>query len=367
MVSPVEVMAPPRTYFSPNYTTARSRFRLATQQADGRLSSLALVPTGPGGDDLTIDIAWLGAHTPKRALIHSSGVHGVEAFAGSAIQVRWLVEGSRELPRDTAVILVHVLNPYGMAWLRRVNEHNVDLNRNFLGTNDAYDGAPDGYAALDPFLNPTSPPAFELFYVHACWLILRHGMSALRQTVAGGQYVNPRGLFFGGTALEDGPRAVQRYVAKRLSGVERLIAVDVHTGLGSFGEDTILVDADEDHHMFTRMRDAFGDRVTPTDPERGPAYRVRGSCDAMYARMFPAADVCAVTQEFGTYNVIRVLKALRAENRWQHHGDNRIDHPTKRALKECFAPDSESWRTAVLERGAAVVSQALELLDRRPA
>ena len=87
----------------------------------------------------------------------------------------------------------------------------------------------------------------------------------------------------------------------------------------------------------------------------------------MYTRMFPAADVCAVTQEFGTYNVIRVLKALRAENRWQHHGDNRIDHPTKLALKECFAPDNESWRTAVLERGCAVVSQALRLLERRPA
>lgn len=101
-------MAPPRTFFSPDYATARSRFRLATQQAGGRLSSLALAPTGPGGEDLTIDIAWFGAHTPQRAFIHSSGVHGVEAFAGSAIQVRWLVEGSRELPRDAAIILVRM-------------------------------------------------------------------------------------------------------------------------------------------------------------------------------------------------------------------------------------------------------------------
>ena len=289
-------MAPPRTYFSSDYATAQSRFRLATQQAGGRLSSLALAPAGPGGEDLTIDIAWFGAPAPQRAFIHSSGVHGVEAFAGSAIQIRWLVEGSRELPRDAAIILVHVLNPYGMAWLRRVNEHNVDLNRNFLGANDAYAGALGGYAALDAFLNPTSPPEFELFYVRACWLILRHGMGTLRQTVAGGQYVNPQGLFFGGTALEDGPRAVGRYVEDRLSGVERLVVVDVHTGLGPFGEDTILVDADEDRQMFTRMRDAFGDRVTPVDPGRGPAYRVKGSYDAMYARMFPAADVCAVAQ-----------------------------------------------------------------------
>jgi hypothetical protein len=33
---------------------------------------------------------------------------------------------------DDAVVFVHALNPYGMAWLRRVNENNIDLNRNFM-------------------------------------------------------------------------------------------------------------------------------------------------------------------------------------------------------------------------------------------
>lgn len=41
--------------------------------------------------------------------------------------------------------MVHVLNPYGMAWLRRVNENNVDLNRNFRAAddNDAMDQTGD--------------------------------------------------------------------------------------------------------------------------------------------------------------------------------------------------------------------------------
>jgi hypothetical protein len=30
---------------------------------------------------------------------------------------------------------VHALNPFGFAWLRRVNEYNVDLNRNFQDFN----------------------------------------------------------------------------------------------------------------------------------------------------------------------------------------------------------------------------------------
>ena len=99
-----------------------------------------------------------------------------------------------------------------MAWLRRVNEHNVDLNRNFLGADETYQGAPEGYDELDAFLNPPRPSSWGPFYPRAGWLILRVGLPTLRQTVAGGQYVNPKGLFFGGAALEEGPRTFKRWV-----------------------------------------------------------------------------------------------------------------------------------------------------------
>ena len=57
--------------------------------------------------------------------MHSSGLHGIEGIAGSAIQLFWLQQSIPLLPKDRAIILVHVLNPYGMAWLRRFNEDNV--------------------------------------------------------------------------------------------------------------------------------------------------------------------------------------------------------------------------------------------------
>ena len=77
----------------------------------------------------------------------------MEAFAGSAIQLLSLDEGLPDLPEDAALILVHVVNPYGMAWLRRFNEENVDLNRNFLGPEEKYDGAPEDYEKFDSFLS----------------------------------------------------------------------------------------------------------------------------------------------------------------------------------------------------------------------
>ncbi len=63
--------------------------------------------------------------------MESIGLHGVGGFPGSAIQLQFLNE-LPEVRRGGAIVLGHILNPYGMAWIRRFNENNVDLNRNFL-------------------------------------------------------------------------------------------------------------------------------------------------------------------------------------------------------------------------------------------
>ena len=349
-------------YFSPNYTTARTQFRTAAEKAGGRLAALQLDAKGPKGEDLTIDIAWFGAEKPKRVLVHSSGLHGVEAFAGSAIQLQWLDEGISSIPEDSALVLVHVLNPFGMSWLRRFNENGVDLNRNFLGPEEAYEGAPEGYDKLDPFLNPPSPPGWDLYYARAGWLIARHGMSPLRQSVAGGQYEYPKGLFYGGSKLEEGPRKIQEFVRERLEFAEHVVVVDVHTGLGPFAYDTLFVHAgDEGSEIYKVMKKTFGERVASLDPDRGPAYRIKGAYDSMYPRVLSDERVYFLCQEFGTYHAVRALSALRDENRWRHYGDGTVDHPAKEDLKEKFFPDDESWRQTVLHRGAEVIEQGLGL------
>ena len=353
------------TYFSPDYFTARSRFREGAQKAGGRLTSMELDAKGPAGEDLTIDIAWFGAKQPREVLLHSSGLHGVEAFAGSAIQLQLLDQGLPVIPEDSALVLVHVINPYGMAWLRRFNENNVDLNRNFLGPNEDYSGAPEGYPEFDSFLNPPSPPSWDLFYPRAGWLIARYGMPTLKQVVAGGQYEYPKGLFFGGKALEEGPQKVQAFARAHLQPAERVVIVDVHTGLGPFGVDTLFVHAgDEGSPVYLEMKRAFGERVASLDPERGPGYRIKGAYDTMYSRVLQGDKVSFLTQEFGTDDAVDVLYALREENRWHHYGGGGIDHPTKRDLKETFAPNDDSWRTTVLQRGKTVFKQAVELAFR---
>ena len=349
-----------RRFFSPDYATAQKRFRDAVAAAAGELTSLALPVTGPAREELAIDVAWFGAAAPRRALVHTSGVHGVEGYAGSAIQLQWLADGVPDLPADAAVALVHFVNPYGAAWLRRVNENNVDLNRNF-GAGGVQSGGAEEYAALDALLNPRSPPRGDFFYARAAMLVLRQGMNRLRTAIIGGQTMNPRGLFYAGQKLEAGPATYQNYLAPRLAAAARIVAVDVHTGFGRYGEDTLMLHAAANRaHLNQRMQEAFGARAQLTDGS-GDAYHVEGSHEEMYARLVPRADVHFVTQEFGTLHAVRVLAALRAENRWHHHGTGVIEHRSKRRLLSAFCPEDEAWRAKVLSRGREVIGQACAL------
>jgi hypothetical protein len=314
-----------------------------------------LAARGPSNENLTIDIALIGPSSPRRVLVHSSGIHGVEGFAGAAIQLQIL----NALPRvaaDTALVFTHILNPFGMAWLRRANENNVDLNRNFL-PDGRYIGAPPKYEPLDSYLNPKTGPGHDFFYFKAVMAFARHGVATTIQTVAGGQYEFPRNLFFGGKQLQPGLQKYHEFLKDKLWSARRAIGIDVHTGIGRFAKDLLIVEED-----YASARKIFGSRVTSAQPKRLPAYRIRGGHHELFSDALSQAERYFVTQEFGTYNPLRVFHALREENRWHQFAAGTLDHETKRALKEIFCPRSKTWRGRVLSRGRTVFEQALREL-----
>jgi hypothetical protein len=178
----------------------------------------------------------------------------------------------------------------------------------------------------------------------------------------GGQYDFPQGLFFGGSKLEQGPTLYLDWLGEHLASVRHVVAIDVHTGLGKQGHDTLLVEAEIGDPLHTRLHSIFGDRVAPWDPEEGVAYQIRGGLPSAIERRFPDATVDFVTQEFGTHPPLTVLKALAFENRQVQWGqDTPLDHPTKRGILEAFRPDKQGWRNTVLERGQELAVQATAL------
>jgi hypothetical protein len=354
-------LRPAHQYFSAGYGEARSRLRSEARRAGASLHALPLAAAGPAQEELTIDIAWLGERDAARVLLHTSGIHGVEAFAGSAIQLA-LLDTPLDLPPGTALVLAHVLNPFGMAWLRRANENNVDLNRNFLGEGEAYAGAPPLYAALDAMLNPRSPPRRDGFAGRAILAILRHGYPAVKQAVAQGQYDYPQGLFYGGARLEEGPRRYMAWLHEHLRAARTVLAVDVHTGLGRRGEDALL--AEPGYQAPPALAAQLGGTLLDAAADDGRSYVVRGGLGPGVARALPHARLHALVQEFGTDPVLKVIGALRQENRWHFHGGGTLDHPAKRALLDALRPDDARWREAVVARGVAVARGGLAWLTQ---
>jgi len=342
--------------FSPDYATARSRFRSAAQAAGATLEALALDACGPGGEELTIDIARLGAPGAQRVLLHTCGLHGVEAFAGSAVQLAALADPPVR-PDGCTLVLVHVLNPHGMAWLRRANENNVDLNRNFPGPDGRWAGAPALYTRLDPLLNPPAAPGSERFRWRLVTAALRHGFSALKQAIAEGQYVFPRGLFFGGKALERGPSLYLDWLRRNFSRAGYLFALDLHTGLGRRGEETLILEPGVRATPAAELERAFSRHLL--DPAAGrAAYRIRGSMGGALPQTLPGVRIDFVLQEIGTHQPIAVLHALREENRWHHLGGAGPAHPAKQALRDALSPPSPYWRRQALLRGLELLRAA---------
>jgi hypothetical protein len=324
------------------------------------MNQLVLDARGSADEPLSIDIAWLGDPAPERALIHVSGVHGVEGFAGAAIQLK-LIEEPPEVPEGAAVIFVHALNPYGMAWLRRYNENNVDLNRNFRFSEEQWAASPALYKRVDRVLNPPDRTFFDSFLLPALYLKLRYGSENLRQVIPTGQHFNPRGLFYCGTALEQGPRRYLRWLENSFGAADYLLVIDVHTGLGTMGQESLFhkIRATESTVLETNLG-----RQLPDDyeTEDGVSYQITGPHSQAYAHTFSDISVDFVTQEFGTYPNLYVLQALRDENRFHHGGDRSLHHKTKQRLKEAFNPDDPAWQAKVISDGVSLFERAARVV-----
>jgi predicted deacylase len=154
-------------YFSENYAAARKRFLTfsgalvrATQPGEFQVPSET-------DDDLFVDDVYMPPKQVTETLIVlTSGVHGMEAAAGSALQLMFMNELVPRLDlQRTGIYLLHCFNPYGFKHDRRSTQSNVNLNRNFAlnpftfkTPNTAY----DKIAHLFESEKPVSPPLIPL-------------------------------------------------------------------------------------------------------------------------------------------------------------------------------------------------------------
>ena len=351
-------------YFPPDYNSARQSFLAAAHTCGAETESFLAPALSTKGEELFTDVAALGQTDAVNALVLISGTHGVEGFAGSGIQTGLLFEGVfRLLCPDVKVIIIHALNPYGFAEKRRFNEDNVDLNRNFI--NHAKSGPSNyDYDQLAKAIAPRSISRVTELSARLKILCYRlcHGRSKLQHAVTHGQYSHPQGLFYGGHFEVWSNQLLHRLTENHLSNCCRVMVVDLHTGLGSYGKGEVIVDTPEDDPVFGRAVSTWGvERVKSTVAGVSVSSRLVGTINQAFVDMLPTSEVTAVGLEFGTLPAMTVFNALRAENWLYHHGDRGSGDADaiKERLLRAFYPDDDAWKESVMEQGRDVVERVL--------
>jgi len=355
------------TCFSSDYQTARNRFCEAAQKLGCTLESHLIAHKGPAGEELAIDVALSRIRDAGTRLVVSSGVHGVEGYFGSAAQLAALQNWfSNPVSQPQCNwVMIHAVNPYGMAWRRRFNEDNIDLNRNMLRDGEAYRGSPDGYVRLNQLINPQSPPSpWEPVLPKFAVAVARYGKQAVQQAVTSGQYDYPSGLFFGGSRPSSSKVIIDEHWLRWLGDARRIFHLDLHTGLGPSGHYQMLVDHPVDDRQRSWLEGAFGADFVRTMGPGSWSAALRGSFGLWGQWRTQPSDYMYAAAEFGTYSALRVLAALRAENRcihWGTPGSDRTEQ-AKRVLLDAFCPSSPRWRARVIASALRLIEQAQQSL-----
>ena len=354
--------------FSADYAEARARFCEAAAEAGGALERIANPNRGPDGGDLSTDVAWLGPRDAERVLVMVSATHGVEGFCGSGAQIDWLRRGEAQaLPKGTAALLIHAINPYGFAWLRRVTEENIDLNRNWLD----FSQPPPENPGYDQLAAATVPETWTAESQAATSLVLRaygeaHGPAALQQALSGGQYRHPRGVYYGGDAPCWARRTQEQIYRAYLGQAGKVAILDYHTGLGPWGYAEPIMSDPRGSAAFARGQSWFGAAVTT--PLDGTSTSAVTSGDNLEAApdLAPQAEVTGLALEFGTVSMARVFHALRADA-WLHaHGDpaSPEGQAIKAEIRAAFYGDADDWKGMVCGQSLTATRQAVTGLQR---
>lgn len=353
-----------RTSFSRDYAEARGKFLAVCPS--GTVRSHRNPNRGPQGEELFTDLAWFGPADADRVLVAVSATHGVEGFCGSGAQVDWLSDGGPgRLPKGIAALLIHAINPYGFAWLRRVTEEGVDLNRNFVDFSQPLPENP-GYDELADALVPReiNGPAFEEAERKLRAWRGKNGERLFQVACSGGQYTHPGGLFYGGTGPTWARRTLEAIIQEyELAPRERVAVVDYHSGLGPFGYGEPICGHKPGTPGYAHALDWYGDSLTvPALGTSSSAPKV-GLADLAWIQAL-GDKVTYIALEFGTYDLDRGLRALR-EDHWLHNrGAVDWEIPETRGIKaglrKQLFPDTDSWKEMVLFRSRQILRQAQE-------
>ncbi|MBT4760510.1 MAG: DUF2817 domain-containing protein [Bdellovibrionaceae bacterium] len=351
--------------FPQNYEEGRGDFisqceEIVKAQPLAKHGSLSL----NNAKELSIDWCYVPSTniSSDKLILISSGVHGVEGFIGSGLQTQLLSKMvSKEIINtNTGVLFVHAVNPWGFKNQRRVTENNVDLNRNQTFEADIFKLKNANYLALDNLLNPKSPAGSGLFdymgfMTNLVSNLLSTSKKALRQAIAGGQYVKEKGLFFGGKTQEPQVQILRELYLEVTKKFKHITYLDIHTGYGERGVLHFLGKSYIRKNSKQYFQEVFGDQNVDLGSNKD-FYKTHGdSLDFMESIIPKEKSLISMTLEFGTLDSqtllgsVRSLYIMKQENQYFHNGAHsyQAEKKIKNNFREMFYPSDKKWQKSI--------------------
>lgn len=349
--------------FSATVDEADRKFARACRRQGLKPSFFTAPQTGPEGEALNIGVCRVGAADADNCLLLISGTHGIEGYAGAAIQVAWLKQFDRAiLPPRTGIVVVHALNPWGMAWNRRENEDNVDVFRNLLYCDHPSEADPL-YDVADDLLDLQhwNSRDWDDWQRRADRLIALHGRDRLLSAIRRGQHHRPRSMTYHGNGPSWSKLRLDEIVDTYLRGARRIAVIDIHTGFGDYGEGIVMSYDPPGSDSHDRVAGWFdGNIYTPgADPDI-PEHSGRRPYEWIRSRT-ASASVTAEILEFGTFDPAEIGEIFNANHHYHVYGDPLSADGLKwgrRYRRYCY-PEEEAWKDRVLHRGLEVVDRTL--------
>jgi hypothetical protein len=364
MSSYLPVAALDTEVFPASYAVGRRRWQAALSELSCTKKHMLYrcAGAGPEGEELFTDTVWLGSEESSKVAVLIGGTHGIEGFAGTAVEIdhlRLIAAGQIGIPADTAVLMIHALTPWGYAWQRRCDADGVDLNRNVVDFSKPLPRNP-GYESLRPILLLSDAGQRQAAF--ADWE-RKYGRESLESAISAGQYVDASGPFYGGQAPAHGRRVVEDLIDKYDLQQRDLAVIDLHTGLGSYGYGEIICDHEPDSSGTSVARRWYGGSVALPALGTSSSVPKTGLLDYAWHAVMNERS-CYITLEFGTFKTDQLFEVLLLDHQLWAQPDNRqarLEHA--RRMRHHFCPDDQAWKEMTLFRARQVFSQALRGLS----
>ena len=313
-------------------------------------------------DNLYIDNIYLPATEKKQDLIIlTTGVHGIEGYIGSVMLDVFFDEIYPMInTANVGILVVANINPYGMKYMRRYNENNVDLNRNFILDWDSFDITSNkDYPEVAEFLQPEGKIGNGFwheveFYLNLAKEAIKKGANKVSDALLTGQYEYPQGVYYGGNGDEASTAYLKGVFNDCLeSEYENIVHIDIHSGYGPRYNMVIF------HSVYETMTEAETkekfryDYVIAHDSES--FYATTGDTTDFFYRLAESKnsdkELFSTCFEFGTLgddflDSILSLKYTVDENRqhWYPSDSQTSSEIVRENYNELFYPTETQWR-----------------------